>query len=270
MAVAVLLGIGWYRLALVGLRRDYLKVYLDDCRQRLSQQLARAGGRKRVVVVGSSLVGCGIESGAFGEWDFQPIWHGWADQQFLREAALLDCIESYQPDAVLLEDNLVEIRFVLQLDPLGSRALSDYATRRLREPLRLWWYGQPGLLYGPAPAPSGNEQFVALAPRKPRSAEENAWIEARLQGLRQNHPGLRVSLVDFPVDPMSAQPESSLERAQREAILLAFDSTGVPHWKLPQPLGRAYFRDAGHLAPRGARKFTGWLQEKLNACGPSF
>lgn len=270
VAVAFLLGVAWFQFSLAWMRRDYVARFQEDCRLRLMSQSARAGKRQRVVVLGSSLVGCGVEAGAVGDRDFLPVWHTMADAEFFRDTKILDLIESARPDVLLVEDNLVEIQFLPAPEVLSGAFLSEQATRAIRAPLTSWGYGRlPSEGYGPRPTDARVTKFRALSERRPRTAMESLWLESRLQSMRRQIPGLKVVLVDFPVDPQSLPLETQGQRLEREATLGRFQSLGIEHWSLNSRLEGQDLGDAGHLSREGAHRFTGWLHEKLSACAPS-
>ena len=249
----------------------------------------RAAPATRVVVLGTSLTGCGVLSPAYFEGQTQgrcrvvKIYRVAANlEAFTQRAPLFEALLDYPPDILCLEENLLffDLKDTSALLPdslLVQNALAYLPHLGKAAKQRLGWQQgvaapppfadmrQPAYSWLTDSVRSLGQTQAALRQRPVRQYAPQHPIHRYLAALRRR--GTRVVLLHFPRPaPLEQAIYGGANGQMLRARLRQYQQLdSVAYWHEPGNYPFAYFDDYAHLNLRGRAVYSAWLARRLLA-----
>lgn len=242
----------------------------------------RSDSVQRVVVLGTSQVGAGVQPSWFfdqktgGRWRVVRIFRPGANlASFTERSAVFDELARYPPNVLCVEENLLLLDRIDYWAVRPSQALPYVVVQ--------WIFDLLGLRENRLSATAINPDFFDVMPdyaRRPKTQIDTLALavyereirERRINAFapvpaleRLRRRGTRLVLLHL---PRPARLETLIDQQLRQAgwprQLAAWQRQGgMEHWKTTRPYAFREFVDNGHFTPTGSREYSTWLAARL-------
>jgi len=206
---------------------------------------------KKVVVVGSSLVGYGIISTKNQTINLTSLWFSYDSiKQWVENKDLINQLVEIKPDLVCLQTEMAAIKFSTSIqDPLMNKVKGISTANK-------WFFGNKISL--DTLSLKGHRRFV-------KDFDKMSFLISGMNKLKSK--GIPVVILDIP-RPVEIEKKIYTQsfKTKLNTILTKYKlSADVEHWSYNgDPLFFNKFKDAGHLNEDGRKVYTNWLMHKIN------